>query len=236
MKSIAVLLLLSILPAAAQRPRILDLTSEEIVTWENPDTNAYFATDWTWNLSYGWVQPDSMARATQAVMQTHISDVGDAGVDFSALRVAAAAMGDNTDALFVRIRISPEPLSCGTVTNWIRVCNASTSALENLTFGIESGLGNRGDWTATASLLPAQSNSMFHAFSFSWPAIYHPWGGEVTAGRYFLAYTQAGQAHDLVTDGVMSIGPPRKDITLTVSNHSYSVRFDWLPMGMTTEY
>lgn len=165
MRMFAVLLLSVAAPIMAQQPEILDLAADGFVTWANPDTSAYFATDWTWNLRYDWIQPDSVARATQSVMRTHFLDAGDPAWDDCLglnLRTYAGVVGDTADALFVRVRISPEPLTCGRVTNWLRVCNASTSALENLVFGIESGIGNRfDDMSAHVPLLPPQSNTAY---------------------------------------------------------------------------
>jgi len=240
MRTLAVLLLLSAaVPATAQQPVITDFGTNGMVTWSNPDTNAFFATDWTWNLNYNWIQMDSVARATQSVMHTSMWDVGDPNVaieeGFLNLRTYAESMGDNTDALFVRIRISSNELWSASVTNWLRVCNASTSALQNLTFGIECATGTRE--SPAAALLPAGSNTAFHAFDYLWPAIFHPWGAEVWPRRYFIAYTQAGQGRDFVTDTFLPIGPLRKEITFTVSNDSYTVSYDWLPHGArTTEY
>lgn len=238
MRLLAVLLLLAALPAAAQQPQIFAISADQFVSWTNPNTNNYFATDWTWNLNYTWIQPDSIAHATQTVMHTHIWQVDDigAGPDFGVLPYHAAALGDNTDAMFVRIRTSPEPLACGRVTNWLSVCNASTSALENVTFGIESGLGNRGSWTTNVTLLLPGSVTAPHEFSFNWPAIFHPFGPEYTPGCYYITYDQDGLARDYSLSGVMPVGPPRKDVVITISNNSWTVSFDWLPGQITGTY
>ena len=197
MKRLAVLFLLVALPATAQQPVITDFNTNGFVTWTNPDTNAFLATDWTWNLRYNWIEMDSVARATQALMHTSMWDVGDPSVDLEGglmnLRTYAHSMGDKTDALFVRIRTSPDPPSCGSVTNWLRVCNASTSTVESLTFGIESSIGNRWpQYSVDVPMLPAQSNTAFHAMSFAWPNIFGAWGGETDAARYFIDYTHNG--------------------------------------------
>ena len=237
MRTLSVLLLGMAMSAHAQHPKIIGFDGEAMLMWTNPDTNNYFATDYTWNLNYTWYQPDSYARATQSVMETTLWDVGiPSAPDFSALWSLAEAMGDNTDNLFVRIRVASEPLESGRVTNWVRVCNSSTSVLENLTFGIESLLGNRGQWDINVPLLAAHSNTTFHALSFPWPNIFGAWGPETAAGSYYLAYTQAGRHHDHAPLWAMPIGPSRKEVALTVSNDSVSVKFGWLPNRYTVSY
>lgn len=241
MKTLATsILLAAILPAAAQQPKIIDFTADGFVTWTNPDTNAFYATDWTWNLRYNWIHADASMRATQSVMQTYIWDVGGdvGGVMenvFVNLRTYAEAFGDAPSGLFVRICTSPTGIGPSSVTNWLRVSNASTSVLENVMFGIETGTGNR-EWSAQVAALPPQSNTAFHAFSFLWPYFSNPFGAEAEATRYFIAYTQSGQHRDLATLAIMPVGPLRKDITFIVSNSSYTVSMDWLPTVWTTEY
>lgn len=238
-----VLLLAAAVPATAQQPVITDFGTNGMVTWTNPDTNTFFAIDVTWNLNYNWIQMSSTARAKRTVMHTSRWDVGDYGfmIDlegmFTNMRSFAESMGDRTDALFVRVRISPDCLRSGTVTNWLRVCNASTSVLQNLTFGIESSIGNRWDNYPVDDLsLPPQSNTTFHAMSYTWPIDCVGFGIGDDAARYFIAYTQAGRTHDFVTDALLPVGPPRKEITFTVSNESFTVNCGWLPIGRTTEY
>lgn len=234
MRRLAILLLLAAaVPVTAQQPEITGFGTNGFVTWTNPDTNAYYAIDWTWNLNYNWIEMDSMARATQALMHASVWDVGDPSVAieqaFIVLRDYAQSMGDTTDALFVRIRTSTDPPWCGSVTNWLRACNASTSVLENVAFGIEFGTGNRD--SAGVSLLPSGSNTAFNAFGYLWPAIFHPWSAEVQARRYFITYTQAGAPREFVTETILPLGPPRKELTFIVSNTACSVRFEWLPRG-----
>jgi len=240
MRKLVVLFLLVALPATAQNPVITDFNTNGFVTWTNPDTNAFFTTDWTWNLGYTWIEMDSMAQATQHLMHTSVWDVGNPGEDLEdvlmTFRSYAELFGDRTDSLFVRIRISPDEHMSGWVTNWIRVSNASTSALENIEFGLESGIGNRFDRKSVV-LLPPHTNTAFHEVSFAWPDnLFNVIGHELSPVRYYVTYTQNGNLRDFVTDRIMPIGPPRKEITFVVSNNSYTVKCEWLPIGITQQY
>lgn len=224
MKRVCVLLLLGMVAlASGQQPEITDFTLGEL-TWTNPLGTVYYTLEWTWNLEYNWGRSPSDQTATNGVNREAMPDLG-------GLYNVAAALGDEAHGVFFRVLTDSEPIGPWTATNWVRVMNASTSVLEGLIFGIERD-GQLLD-SEDVGDLPPGSNTAYRAFSMAWPA---PLQGSLDPSGYYLGYVQDESAREIHTGMFMPLGPLRMEVSITVSNDSFTVGAEWLPRSRTFPY
>jgi hypothetical protein len=230
MRILAVLLLVvAAVPAAAQQPEITGFTGDTL-TWTNAETNVYCGVEWTMDLQYTWFP---FMTSSWDVLAT--SRVQSATLDldvFTAIDWVSDELNQRMDSHFFRIAVFPSRDNQVPVTNWIRILNHSTSVLQNAAIGYKTAGGVFTPYTNTPAISPTEETPSVPASedygpldSIGWSSSWEGW---------YVAYDHDGSNRVMGTI-VFPVGPPRKDVSVTVSNTGAQIAFEWLSDLKTDE-
>jgi len=236
MKGFAVLLLLAcVLPVAAQHTEIIDFTTPESLTWTNIVTNTYCAIEWTLDLNWNWIPFDQHALwdmpTTSATQTVELPADAIQGVDW-----LIPEMDRRWDSHFFRIRSGTNSIPLPPMTNYVTFVNSSTSILQGISIGTVWSSAKTEVTNIPALPVVARVNTIavvipfIHIWDTSLPV-----GEELPSHGWYVSYLQDGTAHEFGSS-IFEFGPADRDVTVTVSNESFTIWWEWLEWGSTTEY
>lgn len=236
MKILAVLLLLAAaVPAAAQQPEITGFAEDGTITWTNAEGSTHCAVEWTIDLNWSWIPFDRDSLWNMPV--TSGTQTIELPLDsLNALDWGVPEMERRRNSHFFRIRSGTNSIPLPSITNWITFANLSTSVLQNVSIGTI--------WSSTPTEitnLPAMPpgasvNGLALAIPFihSWEVLM-PLGEGYPSYGWYLTFTHYGTTHEIGFP-ILEFGPAHRDVTVTVSNQSYTIWWDWLNWGGTKQY
>jgi|APSaa5957512622_1039677.scaffolds.fasta_scaffold25808_1 hypothetical protein len=235
MRTLAVFFLLAALPAAAQQPKITGLAADGALTWTNTESSTHCAIEWTIDLNWSWTPllPESFWNMPVTSSAQNVELPLNA---LLALNHLIPEMDRRWDSHFFRIRAGTNSLPLPSITNWITFANLSTSVLQDVSIGTM--------WSSTATEItnvPAMPpGESMNGIALATPFIHHwdilmPLGEGFPSHGWYAVFTQDGVVHEL-GQPIFELGPAHPDVTVTVSNQSWSIWWDWLNWGGTKEY
>lgn len=242
MKTPYALLILAFLAVSspAQQVEIIGIDQFGTITWSNTPTPLYCGVEGKWDMRHTWLPLlDWNVLVTTPVTNT-TTDVMALWEQLSAV-LQNLTGGQEANALFFRVVASPSPLGPRYATNLIHVANASTSVLVNVEIGtIDSGAHT--PITNLASLAQGTTSPAVPVVQDIPP----PSVGTVTnlipmvivppvQEGWYVSYEQ-NASNRLVESMVIPFGSPEKNVGVTVSNNSVTVRFEEFGFGWTTQY
>jgi len=238
MKTLAVLLVLAVpLLAASQQVEIIGFDHSGTLTWSNTPPPLYCGVETKWNMHHTWLPiQDWNLHVTTPVTNTAIAlaELWD--------QVEMLSRNLGTDAphgIFFRIVASPSPLGPRSATNLVQITNASTSVLAFVEIGlIESWSHNPiTNWPTLAQGATTPGVPVVQDIPLPGSAIAPVMnlGELVTQEGWYVSYDHDG-SNRVFESMVIPFGDPQKNISVTVSNASVSVLFEWFGFGGTFPY
>ena len=228
MRTLAVLLLLAAaVPATAEQPVITDFSSDGALVWTNSQTNVHCGIEWTMDLNWMWLPMDTGTWdfVTTSNITTHTLDPSLPWLpDFSFI----PEFDRRKDSHFFRIVCASNSLSGPVFSNSVRVVNHSPSAMSNVVFRRRQGFSST-VITNVPSVAPAGATP------------YIPFEDQVNMDGFIAVPAVIGDegygwevewdlngTNDNVAMSIISIGPHEKRITVTVSNSTRWVNWEWM--------
>lgn len=219
MKVVVVIFLVAVpLVAGAQVASIAGFASDGLLTWSTDSTNVVCRLDWNIDLAWSWMPILTDIDAT--------SDVNTVAIPLDAFRNLETPFPEVNRRMhtqFFRIVCSTSPLYRVMVTNRVRVMNAGTSDLMDVSFS----LGDDFHRVAVTNLDDLGAGEMTPYITLQTP--YSAWDD------WFVNYTHDGVPREAAMS-MLLIGPFPKHATLTVSNDCYLIDLEWLNWQGKIEY
>ena len=239
MKSLACLLLLVVaLPTTAQQIEIIGFDHTGSLTWSNTPPPLYCGIETKWNMNHTWLPlQDWNLHAINSVTNTTIA-LADLW-DQMEMLTQNIVFDVDFQGLFFRIVASPSPLGPRYATNQMQITNASTSVLANVEIGmVESWSHN--PITSWPSLAQGATTPVVPVVQDIPPpgsqiAPLMNLGELVTQEGWYVSYDHDG-SNRVFESVVLAFGEPQKNILLTVSNASVTVRLEWFRFQQTFPY
>jgi hypothetical protein len=243
MKSLCFLSALAILalPTSAQEVEIIGIDHFGTITWSNSPTPLYCGVEGKWDMGHTWLpMPDWDLLVTTPVTNT-TSDVMALWEAIRGLVWNLSGGTEQANGLFFRVVASSSPLAPRYATNFVHVANASTSILAN----VEIGSIDNGSYTPITNLASLAQGSNSPPIPVA-ENITPPWLAPVTnivpmvvdpplQEGWYVTYEQSG-SNRVAQAPVLPFGKPEKNVTVTVSNDSVTITYQWYGLARTFPY